>query len=114
VSGAAPKRGEVYWVDFSPARGSEQAGRRPGVIVSIRQFNESMPVVVIAAVTTKDKSRFATCVELPAGRPLEQRSFVLPFQILTVDKSRLGDCAGRLDIEQIVDLERALRLCWGL
>jgi mRNA-degrading endonuclease toxin of MazEF toxin-antitoxin module len=109
-----PKRGDVYWVDFNPSRGSEQAGRRPGVIVSVASFNKVMPVVAVAAITSKDKSGLATCVELAKGQPLPQRSFVLPFQITNLDKTRLERYVGRLTIDQVVDLERALRLCWGL
>ena len=28
-----PKRGEVWLVNWSPARGSEQAGRRPALVI---------------------------------------------------------------------------------
>jgi mRNA-degrading endonuclease toxin of MazEF toxin-antitoxin module len=30
---ANPKRGEIWMVDFNPARGSEQAGKRPALII---------------------------------------------------------------------------------
>jgi hypothetical protein len=33
---------------------------------------------------------------------------------MTVDKSRLGDYKGRLDANQIVALENAMRMAWGL
>ncbi|WP_440070984.1 type II toxin-antitoxin system PemK/MazF family toxin [Streptosporangium sp. OZ121] len=36
-----PKRGEIYWVDHNPARGSEQAGMRPGVIISRDSLQQS-------------------------------------------------------------------------
>ena len=28
-----PKRGEIWLVDFNPARGSEQSGQRPAVVI---------------------------------------------------------------------------------
>ncbi len=39
------KRGEIYMVDFNPARGSEQAGHRPALII---QNVRMMLVTVIA------------------------------------------------------------------
>jgi mRNA-degrading endonuclease toxin of MazEF toxin-antitoxin module len=51
---------------------------------------------------------------LPAGRPLKRECQIKAFQIMTVDKSRLGDYKGRLDANQIVALENAMRMAWGL
>ncbi|MGH7594759.1 MAG: type II toxin-antitoxin system PemK/MazF family toxin [bacterium] len=28
-----PKRGEIWLIDFNPARGSEQSGQRPAVVI---------------------------------------------------------------------------------
>lgn len=33
-----PKQGDIVFLDFSPQSGHEQAGRRPGVIISNEQF----------------------------------------------------------------------------
>jgi mRNA-degrading endonuclease toxin of MazEF toxin-antitoxin module len=51
---------------------------------------------------------------LPAGRPLRLECQIKAFQIMTVDKSRLGDYKGRLDASQIMALEDAMREAWGL
>jgi mRNA interferase MazF len=111
---ASPRRGDIYWVDFSPSRGSEQAGRRPAVVISLDSFNARMPVVVVSAMTTKIKPAMQVAVTLPAGRPLAEAGQILAFQIMTVVKQRLEKYAGRLDASQIADLEKALRLSWGL
>jgi mRNA interferase MazF len=108
-----PRRGEVYQVDFSPARGSEQAGRRPAVVISLDSFNTRMPVVVVAAVTSQVKSYVFT-VDLPEGKPLERHSQVLAFQVMTVDKTRLAQYAGSLDADQLSRLKDALKTAWGL
>lgn len=109
-----PRRGEIYWVDFDPARGSEQAGHRPAVVVSIDSFNRAMPTVVVAAITSKIKPAMKITVLLPQGNPLPQESQILAFQVLTIDKARLGRYAGTLSAAQTSDLEASLRLCWGL
>lgn len=111
--GSSPRRGEIYWVDFSPARGSEQAGRRPAVVVSLDSFNSRMPVVMVAAITTKIKP-FSFTVDLPQGKPLTEHSQILGFQVMSIAKDRLERYAGTLDAQQIRDLENALRTAWGL
>ena len=34
-----PDRGDLIYLDFSPQAGTEQAGRRPGLVLSSRDFN---------------------------------------------------------------------------
>ena len=72
-----------------------------------------MPVVVVAAITTKIKS-FSFTVDLPQGQPLEEHSQILTFQVTTIDQSRLDGYRGALDAQQVVDLKNALRTAWGI
>ncbi len=72
-----------------------------------------MPVVVIAAITTKIKS-FSFTVDLPRGQLLEEHSQILAFQVTTIDQSRLDGYLGVLDAQQVVDLKNALRTAWGI
>jgi len=72
-----------------------------------------MPVVVVAALTTKIKS-LRIVVDLPAGDPLQKQGQILPFQVATIDKTRLDGYMGVLSAAQVKDLEDKLRLCWGL
>lgn len=51
-----PDRGEVWLVDLDPTRGHEQAGRRPGLIVSNNTFNNGPAgLVVVVPMTTRDR-----------------------------------------------------------
>ena len=111
---SSPRRGDIYWLDFNPSRGSEQAGRRPAVVISQDSFNSRMPVVAVAAITSKIKPAMRITVILPAGKPLALESQILAFQVMTADRTRLGGYLGCLDKQQIADLENALRLAWGL
>ena len=36
----APAQGDVVWLDFNPQAGREQAGRRPAVVLSPREYNK--------------------------------------------------------------------------
>ena len=47
------RRGEIYWVDFDPVKGSEQSGLRPALIVQQDLGNEYSPTTVVAAITRR-------------------------------------------------------------
>jgi mRNA interferase MazF len=104
----------LFWVDFAEPRGSEQAGNRPAVVISNNVNNQHAPTVVVAAITkTIPKRRYPQNVHVPAGE-LKFDSTILGNQVLTVDKTRLGNQAGRLTDAQVGELNRALRVAFGL
>jgi len=41
------RKGSTYWVDFSPGKGSEPTGRRPGLVIQNNALNDSMINTVI-------------------------------------------------------------------
>lgn len=47
-----PKHGEIWTVDFNPARGSEQAGLRPALIIQNNIGNRVSDTTIIAAFST--------------------------------------------------------------
>jgi mRNA interferase MazF len=107
-----PRRGEFYDVDFNPARGSEQAGKRPAVIVSNDTINQHSSVVVVAAVTSKtvmERVKYPSAVYVPAGM-LREESAILCNQLLTISKERLVEYRGEVDQPRRVNLNRALAL----
>lgn len=50
-----PKRGEVVWLQFDPQAGHEQAGRRPAVIVSPREYNAKTGLALCCPITSRIK-----------------------------------------------------------
>lgn len=81
-------------------RGSEQAGRRPVLVVSREQINQLLSVVnVIPLTSRKSEARtiYPNEVLLPAGTAgLRVDSIALCYQIRTLDKSRLEQDLGEL------------------
>ena len=61
------RQGEIWFANLDPAKGSEQAGKRPVVIVSGNILNDALPIVIVVPITSKVKS-YPTCVVLQAGR----------------------------------------------
>jgi mRNA interferase MazF len=109
------RRGEVYWVDFSPARGSEQGGRRPALVVQNDVGNRFSPTTIVAAMTSSvADTEYPTEVRLPDelfGKP----SVVLCAQLLTVAQDRLSaQPATRLDDSLMVRVDRAMKRSLGL
>ena len=50
-----PERGDVVWLDFTPQRGHEQAGRRPAVVLSPRAYNHRSGLMLCVPVTNQVK-----------------------------------------------------------
>jgi mRNA interferase MazF len=103
-------------VDFSPTKGSEQAGRRPTVIVSSDAANRASPVVTVVPLTTKTPKRpYPWTVSLPAGQPLPKEGTVLCNQLRTVAKERLDPApVAVLAPAQMRDVDAALMMSLGL
>ena len=69
-------RGEIYWANLDPTLGSEQAGRKPVVIVSHDVFNERSGTVIALAISSqKQKAGIPLTLEL-ATTNLPRRSWV--------------------------------------
>jgi len=104
------KRGEIYWVDWSPGRGSEQTGTRPALIIQNNVGNIYSPTTIVAATTT------AFVKEYPFVVPIPKRVSGLPRNckvnlsaILTIDKSCLGEKCGELDATEMVKVDEAIK-----
>ena len=50
-----PKQGDVVFLDFKPAKGHEQPGFRPAVVISNNVFNENTKMVIVCPITSNDK-----------------------------------------------------------
>jgi mRNA interferase MazF len=50
-----PHRGDIIWLDFNPQIGREQAGHRPAIVISPKQFNSLSSLVFVCPITSKIK-----------------------------------------------------------
>ena len=92
------KRGEVWYAELSPTQGSEQAGRRPVVIVSGNLLNQHLPIVIVVPVTTKIKNYKGNPIIKPSpANGLTSESEMLIFHIRSVSKDRLKEKLGNVD-----------------
>ena len=111
------RRGELYWVDWNPARGSEQAGRRPALIVSADagNRNERYPLLIVAAVSTALRD-IVTHVVLQPGTTngLTQTSSVKCEQLMTISKGRLREKLGQITADELAMVDAALLRSLGI
>jgi mRNA interferase MazF len=49
----SPKRGDIYLVQFDPARGSEIQKTRPALVIQNDIGNRYSSIVIVAAITSK-------------------------------------------------------------
>ena len=47
---------KIYWVNLDPALGSEQGGKRPVLVISSDEINQSLSVVGILSMTSFKKT----------------------------------------------------------
>ena len=80
-----PDAGDIAWVNLDPTLGSEQAGRRPALILTARWYHEQSWRAVICPITSKDRV-WPFNVALPQG--LRTGGIVLVDQVRTIDRSR--------------------------
>ena len=109
-----PKRGEVWIVNWNPARGSELAGRRPALVIQNDIGNEKSPSTIVAAMSSSVR-RYPMNVEVrPPEGGLTQPSIVKAGQIMTVSKERLERRLGSLSSERMDEVDKAIRLSLSL
>ena len=107
------RKGAVYWVDFSPAKGSEPMGKRPGLVLQNDLLNDSkLNTVIVAAITSTLKfGQLPGNVSLNKGEANMPRPSVINMtQIKTVDKRSLKEKIGTLSKERLAKVYEGLRL----
>ena len=105
-------RGELYWLDWTPARGSEQAGRRPALIVGsdAANHNSHYPLTIVVAVSTVQRNILThVTVEPSADNGLRERSAVKCEQLMTVSKDRMLTQIGRISATDMARVAAALK-----
>ncbi len=67
-------RSEIYWTDLNPAKGSEEAGMGPGVILSQDVFSRRSGTVIAMAITRQSQRAGSPLTLELTGSRLPKRS----------------------------------------
>ncbi len=104
-------RGEVWWVEFDPAVGSEIQKTRPAVIVSNDAANRNLARVVVVPVSSNTGRQYpGEAVVVVAG----QDSKAMADQIMAADKALLKNRLGVLTKADMLAVEDAIKVHLGL
>jgi mRNA interferase MazF len=110
-------RGDVYLAALDPTEGSEQAGKRPVIVVSRNAINAASPVVIIVPVTGLERKArtYPSQVVLKAGEAgLNKDSVALGEQVRAISKNRLIHQLGHLSRRSLAALGDALKIALDL
>ncbi|MDP6510290.1 MAG: type II toxin-antitoxin system PemK/MazF family toxin [Dehalococcoidia bacterium] len=103
------RRGEIYWVDWNPARGSDQSGTRPALVIQNDIGNRFSPNTIVASVTTAPTKLYPFMVRITPGESgLSEDSIADLESIMTVSKSRLQGVCGRLGEVKMAKVDKAI------
>ena len=101
-------RGEIRWADLNPARGREQAGLRPILILSQDVFNERSGTAIAVALTSQpQRAGFPLTLELHT-KGLPNKSWVKISQIRTLAVERIRKVIGRASPEEVAQVVEGL------
>ena len=105
------RRGEVWWVTFDAAIGSEVQKTRPAVVVSNDDANAALSRVQVVPLTSNVGRLYASeaYVELNG-----QKRKAMADQLTTASKKRFGRRLGQLSPADLADVEQAIRTQLGL
>ncbi len=110
-----PSRGEVWLVDLNPSRGHEQAGVRPGLIVSVDPFNHGPAELVVLLPLTSVVKGIPFHVEVsPPEGGVKVRSFIKCEDVRSVARERLSRRWGKVSATTLAAVEDRLRILLGL
>lgn len=96
------KQGEIWYADLEPVKGSEQAGKRPVVIISGAAMNITLKIVIACPLTSVIKN-IKGCIVIEKNKinNLKKNSEVLVFQLRAISKSRLSKKIGDISKNQL-------------
>jgi len=77
-----PGRGDIVWMSFTPQAGHEQAGHRPALVVSPREYNAVTSLALCCPITSHVKG-YPFEVDLPPSGAIT--GVVLADQIKSLD-----------------------------
>ena len=107
-----PDLGDIAWVDFDPVLGTEQAGRRPALILTDKSYHEQSWRAVVCPITTRMRV-WPFHVALPPG--LRTTGMVLVDQVRSIDRTkRMFDVIETAPVAVVAEVRGRLSALLGL
>jgi mRNA interferase MazF len=110
------RRGEIWWADLDPIRGSEQAGIRPVLIFQNDAVNRFTTTLLAIPLTTNlRRAMLPTGVLISQGEGgLTSDSVALCHQMRVLDTIRLRSRLGQVGIQTLTEIEKCVLFTMGM
>ena len=95
---------QVFLINLSPTIGHEIKKTRPCLVISPNEMNKYIATVIVAPMTTKSR-------DYPTRVPVTfqaRQAWIVLDQIRTVDKRRLIERLGKIDVTTVAHVKTAL------
>ena len=116
-AGMVIRKGSIYRVDFSPGKGSEPVGRRPGLVIQNDILNDSNlnTVIMLAITSTMKFGELPGNVVLRKGEAnILKKCVINVTQIKSVDKKSIKEKIGTLSKKRIDEVHDGLKLIMSI
>lgn len=110
-------RGEIWWVDFGLPCGSEPGYKRPMLIIQDDAFNQSkISTIISVAITSNTNLAGAPGNVLLTKKDtgLTKPSVVNVSQVVTLDRERFSEKAGKLSRQNMNRVDSGIKLVLNL
>jgi mRNA interferase MazF len=114
---SAPAQGDI--ISFKPelyAKGREQQGPRPWLVVSVKPYNDASKLAMVCPVTTpQGTAERANLAEVLLPPDCGAKGVVLTFQLQTVDWQECkAKVVGSVPVATLKAVHRNLKVCLGM
>ena len=111
-----PLRGEIWWVDLEPTRGSELRKRRPGLVVSLDGIS-TLPVRMVAPITDWNdgfnRQSWHIRLDPTSENGLAKTSCVDVLQLRCLDITRFAGRLGVIADDEMRDIAAMIAILVG-
>lgn len=108
------KKGEIWTCKLEGAKGCEQSGVRPVVIIQNDKGNTFSPTTIVASITSQHKGKHIPTHAKLTNPKLKHDSVIMLEQVRTVDKTSLGIKIGELTKKQFKQLNKCIRISFNV
>jgi mRNA interferase MazF len=102
-------RGDIFLVDFNPAKGGEIGKLRPAIIISPKVDNDILDTVIVIPLSTViEKDTMPYRVFIPKFENLEKNSDACINEIRALSKNRIKQKLATLNDKQLKTIQNCL------
>ncbi|MFH1412628.1 MAG: type II toxin-antitoxin system PemK/MazF family toxin [bacterium] len=108
---------EIWKVNLNPAKGSEQKGERPCLILQTNASSDYGRTTIIAPITTKKIDKiypFEVKIEISSSSGLKQVLKIKLDQVRVIDKNRLIKKLGKIEQKDFNQVQQALEIIFDM